>query len=303
MSDFKEKYILDRQEFGTLFPYIANDDVEEIFWNGRGLWIYDRQKGSYEAANHLSKTFVKRFGAIVSACCGAPFGKDDPVLELNRDKMTIQLIHGSVSLRGDTIFIKKSKEATRSSAKELVEKGILDERSLEIIKSVMKDRSSFVIVGGAGVGKRQLMRFMSRYILPEDRVVSLDKEPGLKLSELNPEKDITELSIDQRSHSVLSDVCRGLNPKWIIAAAPDGGLICRIVELMNMWGMSGGIMVAADDPKDVGKNLFPWEDERKRMTVLATLHRVFPIWISMDNRGVCFIASHTEMKAEELYRR
>ena len=45
MEDFRNSYLISRQEYGILFPYIADDNVSEIFWNGNDLWIDDRKKG------------------------------------------------------------------------------------------------------------------------------------------------------------------------------------------------------------------------------------------------------------------
>ena len=34
MNDFKEGYLLNRQEYGVLYPYVAAEEVRSFFWNG-----------------------------------------------------------------------------------------------------------------------------------------------------------------------------------------------------------------------------------------------------------------------------
>lgn len=44
IEDFETKFLLRRQDYGVLYPYIVSEDVTDINWNGRQLWIDDLKK-------------------------------------------------------------------------------------------------------------------------------------------------------------------------------------------------------------------------------------------------------------------
>ena len=53
MEEFEKKYLLKRQDYGLLYPYIVSDDVTDINWNGRQLWIDDLGRGRFLAGEVL----------------------------------------------------------------------------------------------------------------------------------------------------------------------------------------------------------------------------------------------------------
>ena len=49
VSGFQKRYLLKRQDYGLLYPYVVSEQVTDINWNGRQLWIDDLKKGRYMA--------------------------------------------------------------------------------------------------------------------------------------------------------------------------------------------------------------------------------------------------------------
>ncbi len=66
MNDFQKKYLLKRQDFGVLYPYLIEDKVTDINWNGKQLWIDDLERGRYMAADILSADFVERLVTLIA---------------------------------------------------------------------------------------------------------------------------------------------------------------------------------------------------------------------------------------------
>ena len=44
MNEFQKDYLLKRQDYGVLYPYVMEETVTDIHWNGRQLWIDDLEK-------------------------------------------------------------------------------------------------------------------------------------------------------------------------------------------------------------------------------------------------------------------
>ena len=56
MNEFQKDYLLKRQDYGVLYPYVMEETVTDIHWNGRQLWIDDLEKGRYMAPEILSES-------------------------------------------------------------------------------------------------------------------------------------------------------------------------------------------------------------------------------------------------------
>ena len=66
MNEFQKDYLLKRQDYGVLYPYVMEETVTDIHWNGRQLWIDDLEKGRYMAPEVLSESFANRFSMLLS---------------------------------------------------------------------------------------------------------------------------------------------------------------------------------------------------------------------------------------------
>ena len=59
MNEFQKDYLLKRQDYGVLYPYVMEETVTDIHWNGRQLWIDDLEKGRYKSVFHAIIEFIK----------------------------------------------------------------------------------------------------------------------------------------------------------------------------------------------------------------------------------------------------
>ena len=82
MNEFQKDYLLKRQDYGVLYPYVMEETVTDIHWNGRQLWIDDLEKGRYMAPEVLSESFANRFSMLLSNLSNKAFNRDNPVMEV-----------------------------------------------------------------------------------------------------------------------------------------------------------------------------------------------------------------------------
>ena len=304
MGEFKEEYLLSRQEYGALFPYLMKDEVYLMFWNGRSLWIEDNTQGRYVAKERLSDAFVNRFAMLMGNRCGVAFNRTSPVLECENEVFYLQMIHESVAGSGTTLLMRKKERPKRPDAKGIVESGFCDESALAFLKETVRDRQSFLIYGTMGSGKLMLLRFMTRYITPESRILTVDGDVPLHIAAINPDKDVTELSYMKRSvRGHLREVCRGIRPGWILGNPSDGETACEILDVMNCQSIRGGLCITADQAGEVAENLFFREDERILTRMGTMLRRRFPVWIGVDPQGISHIEVYEKQKVKTVYKR
>ncbi len=301
MSDFKEDYLLSRLEYGVLFPYIMKDDVKQIYWNGRNLTI-ESDQGKEFAKERLSESFLERFSLLICNRCVKKFNPENSIFEYENKTLYIQMIHESVAGAGTTLLIRKKERPSRPDAKSLVESGFCDESAIGLLKDIIHEEVSFLIYGYNGADK--LMRFMTRYIPPESRMLSVEGGSKLEIQALNPDKDVTELTIDPENAGIsLQKICRGIDPKWILSCNSDGRVIRGIVEAMEERDACGGLSIKRSDEDEMIESMFPWESFGKLSAIKLALYRAFPIRISVDKSGISRIVHHDRQKKELLYER
>ena len=301
MSDFKEDYLLSRQEYGVLFPYMMKDDVKQVFWNGRSLSVESGQ-GISITKDRLSEGFTEKFSLLICNRLGKRFNNDNPVFEYENKTIYIQMIHESVAGAGTTILIRKKERPMRPDAKSLVESGFCDESVISLLKDIISEEVSFLIYGHSDVEK--LMRFMTRYIPPESRMLSIEGETKLDIATLNPDKDVTELKMDpEHMGSRILQISRGIHPRWILSDSADGRVIRGIVETMDAQDVSGGICVNRADEDEMIESMFPWDAVSKLGRIKQTLLRAFPIRIGVDKSGLYRIVHYDRNRKETLFER
>ncbi len=107
MNEFQKDYLLKRQDYGVLYPYVMEETVTDIHWNGRQLWIDDLEKGRYMAPEVLSESFANRFSMLLSNLSNKAFNRDNPVMEVETEELRVCLVHPSVAYSGLSISLKK----------------------------------------------------------------------------------------------------------------------------------------------------------------------------------------------------
>ena len=144
MNEFQKDYLLKRQDYGVLYPYVMEETVTDIHWNGRQLWIDDLEKGRYMAPEVLSESFANRFSMLLSNLSNKAFNRDNPVMEVETEELRVCLVHPSVAYSGLSISLKKTPAVRRLKKEDMTGNGYCDARVIEFLIQCMADRKSVV---------------------------------------------------------------------------------------------------------------------------------------------------------------
>ena len=219
--------------FKDLWPYIDDDNVTDIKWNGSNLWITDLNKGRYLEENiDLDEEWLKIFTNIIANSVNENFNISKPSLMAETEELRIQAEHGSVTGDKNTcLAIRKTPSKSRLATKNLVEEGYASEYIMKLLPCIMRARLSGIITGDVGAGKTELEKYLCSFIPFNDPIVTVEDTLELKLKKLYPEKDIISMKIsDTFSQSdAIKDALR-LNTKWLIISESRARDIARIME-------------------------------------------------------------------------
>ena len=124
---------------GELWPFIQDDNVTDIKWNGSALWINDLQKGRYVLKDEennikvLDPKFLEIFCSKVANANNVNFNFSTPSLMAETPLLRIQALHPSIT--GDStliLAIRKTPAVARLASQDLVASKYADELSKNI---------------------------------------------------------------------------------------------------------------------------------------------------------------------------
>ena len=259
---------INEELFKDLWPYVNNDDVTDIKWNGYDLWITDLKKGKYkEESVKLSDDWLKIFTNIIANSVNENFNYSKPSLMAETRELRIQAEHESVS--GDNkicLAIRKTPSFCRISKNKIIEEGYATEFINELLPCLMRAQLSGIITGDVGSGKTELEKYLCKYIPENDSIITVEDTLELKLKNLYPQKDIYSLKIGDKYNQsrAIKDALR-LNTKWLIISESRGEDISSIMEgassglvaltsihAENVWEIPDRIMNMIKDKGHVG---------------------------------------------------
>lgn len=217
----KERFtigFLEEENYGAMLPYIKDINVTDINWNGSQLWIDDVKKGRYLAPETLTDEFVEGFSIRVSNVVSKQFNRYSPTLEAEADNVRITIMHESISHTGRAISIRKAPAVKRITFAESIRNGsYCSEEIANFISNSVKAKLNIIICGLPGVGKTELVKYLTNYIFPKDRVITIEDTLELHYKEVNPGKDCLELKVGP-TLSYTDAIKRTLRllPQWVL---------------------------------------------------------------------------------------
>ena len=231
---------INEELFKDLWPYIINDDVTDIKWNGYDLWITDLKKGKYKDESIvLTEDWLKIFTNIIANSVNENFNYSKPSLMAETKELRIQAEHGSVSGDGKIcLAIRKTPSVCRINKEKILDDGYATEFINELLPCLIRAQLSGIVTGDVGSGKTELEKYLCKYIPQTDSIITVEDTLELKLKTLYPQKDIYSLKISDKytQSEAIKDALR-LNTKWLIISESRGEDISSIME-----GASSGLV-------------------------------------------------------------
>lgn len=233
-----EKLEITEAIFGALYPYVIDDNVTDIKWNGRNVWIDDLNKGRYKARDYkgnylkLDYDWIKSFAAKLSNTMNTNFNNSSPSLQAETDELRIHVVHSFVNGTNDFLLtIRKTPSVSRLEHIDLIASGYVDETIEKLLPAIIRSRLSGCVIGDVGAGKTELEKYLCKFIPENDGIVTVEDTLEMKLTKLYPEKDVASLKISKSYTAVdaIRDALR-LLVKWLILSEARGREIVQVME-------------------------------------------------------------------------
>lgn len=277
--------------FGELLPYIKNESITDITWNGRDLWLDDLKRGRYKSQVKLSDQFINTFATRIANLANKNFNLSEPLLEAETDDLRISIVDGTVTNTKRSIAIRKTPAVRRLNELKMLEDGYAEAMVLKLLEALVKGHSSIIVTGDVGSGKTELVKYLTKFIPPYERAISIEDNYELRLSSINPNLDCVEIkatmdgpfSYQSAIKAALRQLC-----KWLLMAEARSKEVINLLEAAS----TGCIVMTTLHSDDVRKipdrvvNMMGIDGEEKRNDVYNFFDVGIKVGIIKTDRGI-----------------
>ncbi len=203
-------------DFGDLEQYVIDENVTDINWNGKALWIDDLVKGRFCSKVILQNQFVSVLSQKISNSVNENFNKYYPLLEAETNKLRISIVHDAVTNTGYSLSIRKTPPIRRIT-KQSIYKGYCHPLLDKFMQACIKAKLSVIVSGTPGTGKTEYVKYLSQFIKEHHRVITIEDNLELRFSTINPYHDCVEFKVDENfNYEQAIKTSLRQRPDWII---------------------------------------------------------------------------------------
>ncbi|MGO8720241.1 MAG: CpaF family protein [Acidobacteriaceae bacterium] len=171
---------------GPLEPLLRDTNISEILVNGKDNvfiergGILKRINTSFRDDRHLQQIIDR----IVSRV-GRRVDESSPMVDARlADGSRVNAIIPPLALDGPALSIRRFGTGP-TTAKKLVELKTISPEMIEMLAAAVRAKISMLISGGTGSGKTTFLNILSRYIPPNERLITIEDAAELQLAQDN----------------------------------------------------------------------------------------------------------------------
>lgn len=180
----KDIYYAIRQ-LGILQELLDNPDITEIMVNGTEP-IFVERRGKLE---QLSVGFdsVEKLNHVIqqiAADCNRVINEASPIVDARlKNGARVNAVLSPVALNGPILTIRRFPEK-EITMEQLISMGSVSKEAGEFLKKLVIAGYNILVSGGTGSGKTTFLNVLSRFIPPEERVITIEDSAELQLQGL-----------------------------------------------------------------------------------------------------------------------
>ncbi|HEY8355054.1 MAG TPA: CpaF family protein [Methylophilaceae bacterium] len=224
--------------FGPLESLINDPEIDDILVNGPRR-IYVERKGKLEKTDYrfIDDDHVLRVIRRILAPLGRRIDEASPMVDARLpDGSRVNAIIPPLALDGPSISIRKFRKEPLLAA-DLLQLESISTDMLDFLTFAVRRRCNIIVIGGTGSGKTTLLNVLSRFITPEERVVTIEDAAELQLKHEHVVRlETRPHNIDGEGEISARDLVRNalrMRPDRIILGEVRGNEVMDVLQAMN----------------------------------------------------------------------
>lgn len=248
---------LGKEYFGPLWKYVSNEDITDLDYNGKEIWVTNVYNERYQLSQqfveeHMTPLFVEQFTQRIANVVSRQFNKRNPELEAETSQLRVTILHESIARSGRCISIRKTPPVIRITVEKAICEQFCSKEILALLINCVKSHMNLTYCGMPGIGKTECLKFFSQYIPANERVITIEDTMEIRYSKTNPGKDCIEMRVSEDTFGYADAIktCLRLNPKWIMLSEARSR---EVKYLLESWstGVRGMTTLHTDDVRNV----------------------------------------------------
>lgn len=241
-------------DYGPLTPFIEDPLVTDINYNGTTLWIDHLEKGRY-APDFDEHMFMQQFCFKIANEVNLPFNVTSPLVEAETKELRISLIHESIAKSGNSVSIRKTPATLRMNRRSMITSKYTTAAVLDFLTSVVESRCNVLICGLPGVGKTELIKYLTNFIESNERVITIEDTLELRYHDIYDFKDCVALKVNNRfTYSDAIKASLRQKPNWLLVSEVRGNEVVHLLEAIST-GASVLSTIHTNDAKKIPKRI------------------------------------------------
>lgn len=253
--DVTETIVDEIMGYGPLRPLLEDDTVSDILVNGPST-IYVERRGKLERTDcrfinnvqltDIARRLVQRVGRRLDAT--------QPLVDARLpDGSRLNVAIQPIALDGTSISIRKFGKSNLELM-DLVRFGAMDGTIANFLVIAARCRLNIIISGGTGSGKTTLLNALSRYIAPDERIITMEDAAELRLMQPHVLRLETRLAGVENTgmvtmRALLINSLR-MRPDRIIVGECRGEESFEMLQAMNTGHDGSMSTLHANNPRD-----------------------------------------------------
>lgn len=252
MKISQEVWNIKDENFGPLLKYIKEENVTDLNFNGKDLWIEDLRLGRYKAEETLTPEFVNQFATRIANVVSESFNQYHNLLEAETETLRISIIHESVAHTGTSISIRKTPAIRRITEENIIKDNYCSQEVLDFLQNCIKGKVNMVFCGLPGTGKTELLKYLTQYIPKEEKVMTIEDNLEIHYRLINPESNCVELKVDEENFGYTKAIKAALRqyPQWVILSEARSTEVKYLIESFST-GLHGLTTLHTDDCRKI----------------------------------------------------
>lgn len=241
--------------YGPIEPLFRDDEVTEIMVCGADKIYFERggtlvRSGArFRDEKHLMLCLDR-----MVASSGRRIDESSPMVDSRLpDGSRLNAVIRPVAIDGPAITIRRFKKRIKCFD-QLLKLGMLDLRTVEYLKQLVRKRVTIIVSGGTGSGKTTMLNVLASSIEPSERVVTIEDSAELDLqTEHIVRMEARPPSIEGSGEIAIRDLVRNalrMRPDRIMIGECRGAEAFDMLQAMNTGHEGSMTTIHANSPRD-----------------------------------------------------
>lgn len=238
--------------FGPLLPYINDEQITDVNYNGTDVWVEHLTKGIYKVDVNLTTEFVNQFSTRIANLVSEQLNKFHNVVEAETEQLRISIIHHSATNTGFSISIRKTPPVMRLKDDDMLKSGYCTAEVLNLLKNCIDAKMNMVFCGTPGAGKTELLKYLTQYIPTYEKVMTIEDNLEIHYKDINPGSNCVELKVDEELFNYTKAIKTALrqNPQWVLLSEARSVEVKYLLECFST-GLHGLTTLHTDDTRKI----------------------------------------------------